>query len=150
MSLDRIDSKPGILSLFPLPTSGGFPGAAFVGGEAGFAPGQAAQTGGALIQAPTPRSGTTPTLAGSGTITHNNCGVVKVTNAGNISGNIIQAGQYDGQLLIVLNEGSGTITMAVAATSNVLQGTNAIIPATSAAIFVWNATNSRWHGVEGV
>jgi len=150
MSLDRIDSKTGLLSLFPLPTSGGFPGGVFAGGEAGFAPGQAAQTGGALIQGPTPRSGTSPTLANSGTITHNNSGVAKVTNAGATTGNIIQAGQFDGQLLIVLNEGSGSITMAAAGTSNVLQGTAAIIPATSAAIFVWSTTNSRWHGVEGV
>ena len=149
MSLDRLDSKIGIFSVLPLATSGGFPGGMHVGGGAGFAPGQAANTGGALILGPTPRSGTSPTLANSGTITHNNSGVAKVTNAGATTANIIQAGQFDGQVLIVLNEGSGSITMAAAATSNVLQGTAAIIPATSAAVFVWNATNSRWHGVEG-
>ncbi len=149
MSLDRMDSKVGLLSLFALPTDAGYPGAVFVGGEAGFAPGAAANTGGALIQSPTPRSGVSPTIANSGTITHNNCGVAKVTNGGATTGNIIQAGSYDGQLLIVLNEGSGSVTMAAAGTSNVLQGTGAVIPATAASIFVWNTTNSRWHGVEG-
>lgn len=149
MSLDRMDSKLGLLSLLPLATSGGFPGAVFVGGEAGFAPGLAANTGGALIQSPTPRSGTSPTLATSGTITHNNCGIAKVTNAGATTGNIIQAGSYDGQLLIVINQGSGSVTMAAAGTSNVVQGTSAVIPATAASVFVWNATDSRWYGVEG-
>ena len=147
MSLDRIDSKTGLLSLLPLATTGGFPGGAFVGGEAGFAPGLAVQTGGALIQGPTPRSGVSTTLATSGTITHNNSGVAKVTNAGAITANIIQAGSYDGQYLTVTNEGTGSITMAVAATSNVLSGTGAVIAALGAATFVWNTTNARWHKV---
>ena len=146
MSLDRMDSKVGLLAFFALPTSGGFPGGHQFGGEAGFAPGQAAQTGGALIQSPTPRSGTVPTLANSGTITHNNCGVAKTTNAGATTGNIIQVGQFDGQHLVYINEGSGSVTMAAAGTSNVANGTTSVVPALAAALFVWDAAVSRWFG----
>lgn len=150
MSLDKIQSKVGNLALYPEATTGGFPGRLSVGGEAGFAEGQAAATGGALIMSPNPRSGTIPTLATSGTITHNGSGVVKTTNAGATTGNIIQAGSYDGQILVYINQGSGSVTMAAAGTSNVVQGTGAIVVATGAAVFVWNATDFRWYGVEGV
>lgn len=150
MSLDKIQSKVGNLALYPEATTGGFPGRLSIGGEVGFAEGLAAQTGGAAVFSPTPRSGTPPTLANAGTITHNNSGVVKTTNAGATTGNILQAGSYDGQMLIYINQGSGSVTMAAAGTSNVVQGTGAIVVATGAAVFVWNANDSRWYGVEGV
>ena len=150
MSLDRIQSKQGNLAVYPEATSGGFPGRFSIGGEVGFVEGAAAQCGGAVAFSPNPRSGTVPTLASSGTISHNGSGVAIVTNAGATTGNIIQAGTVHGQLLIVINQGSGSITMAAAGTSNVVQGTGAIIVATGAALFVWNSNDSRWYGVEGV
>lgn len=150
MSLDRIQSKQGNLAVYPEPGSGGFPGRFSIGGEAGFVEGAAAQSGGALAMSPQPRSGTVPTLANSGTITHNGSGVAIVTNGGATTGNIIQVGSVHGQLLVVINQGSGSITMAAAGTSNVVQGTGAIIVATGAGVFVWNTNDSRWYGVEGV
>ncbi len=150
MSLDNLQSKTGEFVVTPLATTGGFPGAVTIGSTAGFVEGGAAASGGALYMNPQPKSGTPPTLANAGTITHNGSGVAITTNAGATTGNIIQAGSKHGQILICINQGSGSVTMAAAATSNVVQGTAAIIVATGAATFVWNANDSRWYGVEGV
>ncbi len=147
MSLDRISSKPGNFQLTPEATSGGFPGALSIGGEAGFVEGAAAQTGGALIQTPTPRSGTIPTLASSGTVTHNGCGVAIVTTGGAVTGAIVQVGSKDGQHLAIVNTSANTITMAAAGTSNVAGGTAAIVPASAALLLVWSASQSRWYDI---
>ncbi|TXH42149.1 MAG: hypothetical protein E6Q97_36215 [Desulfurellales bacterium] len=150
MSLDQDQAVAGYHRVGAPDTSGGFPAGASIGTRAGFVPGAAAATGGALYMTPSNMSGTTPTLATSGTISHNGCGVAQVLNAGATTGNIIQKGTHPGQVLMVINQGTGSVTMAAVATSNVAQGMSAVIPAGAASLFVWNHIDARWYGVEGV
>ena len=64
-------------------------------------------------------------------------GRVYVSNAGNITGVIMQAGRYDHQMISVINYGSGTVTMAAVGTSNVLGGTAIAIPVNQGMTFLW-------------
>lgn len=145
MSLDRLQSKTGLFQINPEVGSGGFPGGVSVGGEFSIVAGAAAATGGAIAPTPTPRSGTVPTLAGSGTVTHNGCGTCIVTTGGAVTGAIVQAGITHGQNLTIINNSANTITMAAAGTSNVANGTGCIISATAAIGLTWNAIDSRWY-----
>lgn len=147
MTIDRIQSRTGLLVVSPENTSGGFPGGVQLGLNAGCIEGAAASTGGAMFSVPTPKSGTPPTLATSGTITHNGHGACVVTTAGATTGNIVQAGTVHGQHLVIMNNSANTITMAAAATSNVAAGVAAIVPATAALHLVWNALDVRWYDV---
>lgn len=148
MSLDRFKSAPGVMSLNPEPTqTDGFPGALMIGGIAGFAGGLLANTGGALIQTPFTRSGAVPTLASSGNLNHQNCGVLIFTTGGAVTGIIVQAGTYHGQMLVLVNTSANTATMAAAGTSRVAAGTSAIVPALGALQLTWNALDGRWYDV---
>lgn len=148
MSLDRLQSKPGLFSIGPEATpTNSFPGGLSLGTNLIIAEGLAAQTGGALAPVPTPRSGTVPTIANSGTFTHNNCGTMVVTTGGAVTGTIVQLGTYHGQMLTLINNSANTITMAAAGTSNVAAGVAAIVPATAALSLVYNALDSKWYDV---
>lgn len=147
MSLDRIQSVVGRLTVTPEADSSGFPGAIALGPNAGVAGGAAAGTGGALYTAQTPKSGTVPTLASSGTVTHNGHGMCVVTTGGAVTGAIVQPGTLPGQHLVICNNSANTITMAAAGTSNVQGGTAAIVPANAALHLVWNPLDSRWYDV---
>jgi len=149
MSIDRMQSVPGRFSITPEPTSGAFPGAMNIGGNVEFLEGLAANTGGALTLVPKERSAATA-VATSGTITHNNCGIVIVSAAAAVTGVILQAGSKHGQMLTVVHTGAAanTITFAAAGTSNVAQGgTSPVITGPEAAVFVWNAIDARWYSV---
>lgn len=147
MSLDRIQSVVGRLTLTPEADASGFPGLVALGPNAGVAGGAAAGTGGALYTAHTPKSGTVPTLASSGTVTHNGHGVCVVTTGGAVTGAIVQAGTLPGQRLVIINNSANTITMAAAGTSNVAGGTAAVVPANAALELVWNTLDSRWYDI---
>lgn len=93
-----------------------------------------------------PSDGVAQTIATSGTIVHNGFSRVRLTNAGAVTGIIIQDGAFDGQMLILQNETGNTITAATAATSKVLAGTSFVVAANSIAILVWEAALGRWIG----
>jgi hypothetical protein len=71
-----------------------------------------------------------------------------VSGGANISGVILQPGTIDGQVLTVLNvNGSFTIQFAAAGTSNVANGTSAVISAAKAYNLMWNAVAGRWFSI---
>lgn len=147
MTIDRLQSRTGLFVVSPENTSGAFPGGVQLGLNAGVVEGAAASTGGAAFNTPTPKSGTPPTIANSGTFTHNGHGACVVTTGGAVTGAIVQPGTVHGQHLILMNNSANTITMAAAATSHVIGGTAAIVPAVAALHLVWNALDSRWYDV---
>jgi hypothetical protein len=147
MSLDRIQSVPGRLTVTPEASDAGLPGLVALGTNAGIAGGAVAGAGGAVYTAQTPKSGTVPTLASSGTVTHNGFGMCVVTTGGAVTGAIVQPGTLPGQHLVICNNSANTITMAAVGTSNVAGGTAAIVPANAALHLVWNPLDSRWYDV---
>lgn len=70
----------------------------------------------------------------------------RVTDAGAITGVILEAGTSHGQVVLVTvdKDASGSVTMAAEATSNVCSGTSAVLAAGEGALFVWDATDTCW------
>lgn len=68
-----------------------------------------------------------------------------LTSAGAATGVILAAGTFDGQELQLLNTSANSLTFAAAGTSNVSNGTSAVIAANSAMLLVWDATSARWY-----
>jgi len=87
------------------------------------------------------------TIAGSGTINHNNCGIVNVTAAGAVTGVILQAGTTNNQTLDIINTqaGANTITFAAAGTSNVADGATTVMAGLRMYRFAWDVTSARWY-----
>jgi hypothetical protein len=83
-------------------------------------------------------------VATSGTITTTGAAIARVAPAGAVTGVILQAGVYDGQLCIVRNESAFSVTMAIAGTSNVADGVSAVIAALTQKVFTWSAAASLW------
>jgi len=85
-------------------------------------------------------------IASSGTITTSGPPQVlqaRVSPAAAITGVILQAGTTPNQVVFVTNESAFPITMAAAATSNVADGVNCIIPGGQTRLFIWDsAANS--------
>ena len=144
MSLDRMQSVPGMTYITPLPDSSGYPGGVTLGGKLTVAPATAATASGGAICLAAPAS---QTIAGSGTISHANSGKVIVTAAGVVASVVLQAGTVDGQTLDIVNTqaGANTITFAVAATSNVADGATTIMAGLRAYRFIWDTTTARWY-----
>ena len=91
---------------------------------------------------------TAQNLTNSATITLPTGGDTKPLTAtgGSVTGIILTAGTVDGQKLVLFNkEASNTITFAAAGTSNVADGTSAVLGALRAMSLVWDATSSRWY-----
>lgn len=93
------------------------------------------------------QTGTVTTIATGNTININNLGVVRVTTAGAVTGVILQAGTKAGQQVIVIHEGAAanTITFAASGTSNVADGTSAVITGPAQKMFVWDSVTSLWY-----
>jgi hypothetical protein len=90
---------------------------------------------------------TVQNLTNSATITLPTGGRNKRLSAsgGAVTGIILTAGSYDGQEVVLWNiETTNTITFATGATSNVADGTSAVIGALRAVKFFWDATSARW------
>lgn len=70
----------------------------------------------------------------------------RITNAGAITGVILEAGTMHGQICIVSvdKDASGTVTMAAAGTSRVGTGTACVIAVGAARMFIWDATDAIW------
>lgn len=107
-------------------------------------------SGTAAVPVSNPANGTAATtVAGSGTIDTTQMWQ-RVTNAGAVTGIIMEAGTQHGQLalLSVDKDASGTLTMDAEATSNVCAGTTVVIAAGESALFVWDATDTCWAGFQ--
>ena len=72
-----------------------------------------------------------------------------VTTGAAFTGLILTPGTSDGQIVIIANiaaVGSGfQLTFDVPGTSNVADGTNCIIRAADATLFVWDSSTSLWY-----
>ena len=93
-----------------------------------------------------PAEGTAATtVASSGTI-DTTIYWQRITNAGAITGVILEAGTRHGQrvLISVDKDASGTVTMAAAGTSRVGTGTACVIAVGAAREFVWDNTDAIW------
>lgn len=93
---------------------------------------------------------TAQNLATGNTITLPTGGDTKPLTAtgGAVTGIILTAGTVDGQKLTLFNkEASNSITFAAAGTSNVADGTSAVIAALRAMTLIWDQVSSRWYRV---
>lgn len=91
------------------------------------------------------QSATAPALATSGTITTAGVGEARVAPTGNVTGVILQAGTVAGQQCEVVNESAFTVTFAIVGTSNVADGTSAVIAANRKMSFTWDSATSKWY-----
>lgn len=95
-----------------------------------------------------PFSSTPPgnqTLTNDATITLPS-GINKVVDsAGAVTGIILAAGSEDGQIVNIINASANTVTFATGATSNVADGTSAVIAANRAISLIWDFGSSRWY-----
>lgn len=92
------------------------------------------------------QSASAPAIANSATIA-TNVTCTRVAPAGAVTGLILAAGVFPGQLLTVVNESAAlsTITFAASGTSRVADGVLSIIAGLTARTFVWNASTSLWY-----
>lgn len=103
-------------------------------------------TGSVRIPVSNPAEGTAATtIAGSGTIDTTQFWQ-RITNAGAITGVILEAGTAHGQLVIISvdKDASGTVTMAAAGTSRVGTGTACVLAVGAARAFIWDNTDLIW------
>ena len=86
-----------------------------------------------------------------GTIVVGNVGKVRLNPAGAVTGVIMPAGQYDGQLVSLLNiaVAANTITFAAAGTSLVADGATTAIAGVVGRMLQWDATAALWFKVSG-
>jgi len=91
-------------------------------------------------------TGSAQTLATGNTITIANP-VNRVSNSGAVTGIILTPGIVGGQEVCVLNQGTGSVTMAASGTSNVANGTGCVIAANTGLTFRWNSGQSLWYQV---
>lgn len=71
-----------------------------------------------------------------------------VDNGGAVTGIILTAGLYDGQIINIINAAAASVTFAAASTSNVADGTNAVIAANRAISLIWDsgtAPSGMWY-----
>lgn len=89
----------------------------------------------------------TQTISGNGqTITSViYSGAVEVTNAGAFTGLILGFGGVSGQLITIVNVGTGSMTFAASGTSNVADGASDVIAVNTAATYRWSAAKSLWY-----
>jgi hypothetical protein len=86
------------------------------------------------------------TVTGSGTITVDTTSKnYYLTTGGAVTGVILSAGTIDGQECVLVNTSANSITFATAATSNVADGTSAVIAANTRMSLTWSQTAARWY-----
>lgn len=156
MSLDRLQSKPGIFQVAPENVYGTtgtastvaslqYPGGFAVGGQAGFAAGQAAGVGGALFMTPVPAGATSGYAMAStaATVSHNGAGIVAFNNSATQDNAQLQAPAYAGQFLVLENVGTKSISFATAGTVNNWSTTGTTAVQVLQAAFTVNSGGSR-------
>lgn len=70
---------------------------------------------------------------------------VPVTCSASFTGLILGGGFSDGQLLVVTNVGTGSLTFAAAATSHVADGASDVIAAGTSRLFIFDSGTSLWY-----
>jgi hypothetical protein len=91
-------------------------------------------------------SGAAGVLANGDKITTRYNGMVEVTTSGNVTGILMQGFPPDNwRTVSVMNNGTGTITMAASGSSGVANGVSCVIAANSAAAFIWNNDLALWY-----
>ncbi len=93
------------------------------------------------------QSATAAAVAASGTITTTDTNEARVSPTAAVTGVILQAGVYPGQVIYVVNESAFPITFATAATSNVADGVANIIAPLSKRDYIWDSSTSRWYSM---
>ncbi len=150
MSLDKVQSKEGLISIGATVTAGGFPGGVDICAGSGFSAGLASATdgGGALYMRPMPFDALTQVLVNAATIVHNGAGVVFLSSAAAVTGIIMQAGVRDGQHIVLINtSGANTITFNTTPATSLVVGVTGVIAVNRGALLVWNAVANRWFRV---
>lgn len=61
------------------------------------------------------------------------------------TGQVLQAGDFNGQPVSVVNTGTGALTFAAAGTSNVANGASAVIAGNTFMTFIWDSVTSLWY-----
>ncbi len=89
-----------------------------------------------------PQSAASQTLTNNATITTLNLTVIRVNEAGNVTGIIMQTAAA-AQDITVINESNATITFA-ASSSHVADGSTSAIPALCSRKFTWNTVAALW------
>lgn len=90
---------------------------------------------------------TTQTLSANGQTITPSRSVVWVTDNTGFTGTILNEGTYDGQICSIGAVGTGPVTWATDATSNVQDAVSNQVASGSIRRFVWYAAGSRWYGV---
>jgi hypothetical protein len=92
-------------------------------------------------------SSTAPALASSGTITTSGLNTSRIAPTAAITAVILQAGLGPCQSIWVVNEGSqsSTVTLAASATSNAAGGVNEVIPGGQGRQYVWDDQTNLWY-----
>lgn len=101
----------------------------------------------ALPSSASQSQGTAPATGNAGTIATQGLGVSRVNPAAAITGVIMQAGTFPGQICWVVNEAvaANTITMAASGTSNVAEGVSCVIAGVKSRALVWDSVTSLWY-----
>ena len=88
---------------------------------------------------------TATAISTGATLTGGTTDVVRVSPAAAVTGVILAAGQFSGDVVIVVNEAAAanTVTFAAVGTSNVADGTSSVIAGLTARRFVWSG--SKWY-----
>lgn len=88
---------------------------------------------------------TQQTVATGNTITITASTVLqKITTGGAVTGVILTAGTVDGQVVAIENNSANSVTFAAVGTSNVADGTSAVIAANRTTIFIWDNNAAKW------
>ena len=90
-------------------------------------------------------NGSVATIGTGGTITTNSNCLSRVTTSAAVTGVILQAGNWQGQMCTVVNESGNSITFAANATSHVADGTSDVLGAFVARGFVWDSGAALWY-----
>lgn len=93
------------------------------------------------------QSATAPAIANAATIATANISVSRVSPASAVTGIILALGNFPGQNCWVLNEATAlnSVTFNVSGTSNVADGTSAVIWGGQARHFVWDSVTALWY-----
>lgn len=83
-------------------------------------------------------------LVANTTISTIAAGLIRVTSTTNVTGVIMQAGSWSGQMLSLANEGPYTITFA-ASSSRVADGSTSAIASNTGRSFFWDSGTSLWY-----
>lgn len=87
----------------------------------------------------------TSVTANGQSITTTTTPYVPLTCSASFTGLILSAGFWDGQLLALTNQGTGTLTFAASGTSNVADGTADVLPPGVTGFYIYDAEDSLWY-----